>query len=161
MTPGFRIRPATAADDEAVSAVLLAAGLDAWAAFLGAERIVAAVRGRRQPADLVAVDEEGVFAFVAWEEATGEILRLYTHPRGHGLGAGQALLARALDALRAAGRTEAWLNTEARNEGARRFYAGQGWVEEGPPRIRDWHGARLVEPRYVKRLGRTDSGASA
>jgi hypothetical protein len=27
-----------------------------------------------------------------------------------------------------------------------------GWVEDGPPRVRHWHGARLVEPRYVKRL---------
>ena len=152
MTRRYRIRPATPADAEAISAVLLAAGLQAWAAFLGAERIEAANRGREHRADLVAVDGQGVFAFVAWDEATGEIQRLYTHPRGQGRGAGRELLSRAVDALRAAGRTEAWLNTEARNEDARRFYERQGWIEDGAPRIRDWHGARLVEPRYVKRV---------
>jgi RimJ/RimL family protein N-acetyltransferase len=148
----FHIREATPADAPAVGDVLLAAGLDAWASFLGADRITAANTGRRHPADLVAADDEAVFAFVAWDRDTGEITRLYTHPRGQGRGAGRALLDRALDALRAAGRTEAWLNTEERNTGARAFYARQGWTEEGPPRIRDWHGARLVEPRYVKRL---------
>ena len=148
----FRIREATPADAQAISAVVLAAGLRAWGSFLGAERIAAANRGRTHPAHLVAVDDEGVFAFVAWDETTGEITRLHTHPRGQGRGAGRELLGRALDALRSAGRTQAWLNTEERNTQARRFYERRGWVEDGPPRIRDWHGARLVEPRYVKRL---------
>lgn len=148
----FRIRCATSSDGEAISAVLVAAGLQAWGPFLGHDRIEAANRGRRHPADLVAVDDEGVFAFVAWDEETGEITRLYTHPRGQGRGAGRRLLDCALDALRAAGCREAWLNTEERNVAARRFYERQGWVERGPPRVRHWHGARLVEPRYVKRL---------
>jgi ribosomal protein S18 acetylase RimI-like enzyme len=152
MTGGFVIRTATAEDADAISSVLLAAGLEAWSEFLGANRIEAANRGRRHPANLVAVDEEGVFAFVAWDAATGEIERLYTHPRGQGRGAGGALLARAEDALRAAGRQVAWLNTEARNEAAQRFYKGQGWVEDGSPQLREWHGARLLEPRYVKQL---------
>jgi ribosomal protein S18 acetylase RimI-like enzyme len=152
VTGSYRIGAATPADSDAISVVLLEAGLHAWSAFLGAERIEAANRGRKHPADLVAVDEEGIFAFVAWDETTGEIERLYTHPRGQGRGAGRELLNCALDALRAAGCTEAWLNTDVRNEGARAFYERAGWVEEGPPRIRDWHGARLVEPRYVKRL---------
>lgn len=132
--------------------MLLAAGLEAWESFLGPGRIEAANRGRRHPADLVAVDHEGVFAFVAWDAESGEITRLYTHPRAQGRGAGSRLLECALDALRAAGCSEAWLNTEERNVGARRFYERQGWIEEGPPRVRDWHGARLVEPRYAKRL---------
>jgi GNAT superfamily N-acetyltransferase len=152
MAASFRIRPATPTDAAAVSDALLEAGLAAWAPFLGADRIEAANRGREHPADLVAEDGQGVFAFVAWDVATGEILRLYTHPRGQGRGAAGALLRAAEDALRAAGCREAWLNTEARNVGARRFYEREGWVEEGPPRVRDWHGARLVEPRYVKRL---------
>jgi GNAT superfamily N-acetyltransferase len=152
MTGGFVIRTAAAEDADAISSVVLAAGLEAWSEFLGADRIEAANRGRRHPANLVAVDEEGVFAFVAWDEATGEIERLYTHPRGQGRGAGGALLTRAEDALRAGGCQVAWLNTEARNEAASQFYKGQGWVEDGPPQIRDWHGARLLEPRYIKQL---------
>jgi GNAT superfamily N-acetyltransferase len=147
----FRIRPATPADERAVSDVLSAAALDAWASFLGHDRLERANRGRRHPADLVAEDDEGVFAFVAWDDESGEITRLYTHPRGQGRGAGSRLLGCALDALRAAGCSEAWLNTEERGA-APRFYEHRGWVEQRPPRVRDWHGARLVEPRYVKRL---------
>ena len=78
------------ADAVAINEVLIAAGVAAWGGFLGAERIHIANRGRTHPADLVAVDGEGVLAFVAWDVATGEILRLYTHPRGWGQGAGGA-----------------------------------------------------------------------
>jgi len=149
---GWTVRPATRDDADAIAAVLTAAGVEAWGGFLGAERIEAATRGSAHPADLVAVDDLGVLGFVAWDAATGEILRLYTHPRAQGRGAGRALLDRALDALRAAGCGQAWLNTEERNAGARRFYERHGWREEGAPRVRDWHGARLCEPRYVKDL---------
>ncbi len=135
-----------------MSEVLTAAGFAAWSQFLGRKRIEEANRGRRHPADLVAVDEDGVFAFVAWDASSGEILRLYTHPRGAGRGAGAALLARALDALRRTGCAQAWLNTEERNVGARKFYEHRGWREEGPARVREWHGIRLREPRYVKDL---------
>jgi GNAT superfamily N-acetyltransferase len=139
-------------DAAAVADVLTAAGIAAWGAFLGTERIETATRGAEQPADLVAVDAEGVLGFVAWDAATGEILRLYTHPRAWSGGAARALLDRALDALREAGCRRAWLNTEERNERARRFYERHGWREEGSPRVRDWHGARLREPRYVRDL---------
>jgi ribosomal protein S18 acetylase RimI-like enzyme len=148
----WTLRPATGDDAAAISEVLTAAALSAWAHFLGAERIEATTRDRRHPANLVAVDDEGVFAFAAWDASSGEILRLYTHPRGRGRGAGRALLDRALEALRAAGCTQAWLNTEERNEPARRFYERLGWREEGAARVRDWHGARLREPRYVREL---------
>lgn len=148
----WRIRAATDDDAPAVRAVLVAAGVAAWAGFLGAERIEAATAGRAQPADLVAEDDEGVVAFVAWNAASGEIEQLYAHPRAWGSGAASALLARALDALRAAGVRTAWLKTEERNVRARRFYEREGWREEGEPRVRDWHGARLREPRYVKDL---------
>jgi GNAT superfamily N-acetyltransferase len=100
---GWTIRAAVPADAPAVGAVLTAAGIAAWRSFLGSERVAAANEGRTHPADLVAEDEKGVLAFVAWDEATGEILRLYTHPRAWGRGAGAALLDRALEALRAAG----------------------------------------------------------
>lgn len=148
----FEIRAATPDDADAVSDVLLAAGVEAWSSFLGRERVETANRGRRHPADLVAVDDDGVFGFVAWDTATGEVSRLYVHPRGQGAGAGAALLAAAVEALRAAGCEEAWLNTEERNTAARRFYEQQGWEQRGPARVRDWHGARLVEPRYAMRL---------
>ena len=148
----FHIRRATPDDAEAISDVLLQASLGAWGWFVGYERIEAANRGQRHPANLVAEDDEGVFAFISWDDRNGEIERLYTHPRGQGRGAGAALLDAAEDALREAGCTEAWLNTEERGTATRRFYENRGWVESGPPRVRDWHGAHLVVPRYVKRL---------
>jgi GNAT superfamily N-acetyltransferase len=148
----WEIRPATEADAAEISSVLTAAAIAAWGEFLGADRIKRATIDLRHPADLVAADAEGVLAFVAWDAATGEIVRLYTHPRAWGRGAGRALLDRALDALRAAGRTQAWLNTEERNSRTRAFYLRQGWREEGPPRVRIWHGAPLREPRYVRDL---------
>jgi GNAT superfamily N-acetyltransferase len=148
----WRIRAATPADAAAVSEVLAAAGVAAWSGFLRRERIGEANRGRRHPADLVAVDDDGVFAFVAWDSCTGEILRLYTHPRAWGRGVGGALLDRALDSLRQAGCAQAWLNTEERNVAVRRFYERRGWRDEGPVRVREWHGALLREPRYVRGL---------
>jgi GNAT superfamily N-acetyltransferase len=150
--PSWSIRPATDADEEMISEILVAAGRGAWGPFLGEARVEEANRGRVHPADLVAVDEEGVLAFVSWTATTGEIDRLYTHPRGWRRGAGRALLERAVEALRAAGLRQAWLVTEERNEGARRFYESVGWRMEGPARVRDWHGVRLREPRYVKDL---------
>ena len=148
----WSLRPAAEGDAEAIGEVLVAAGRAAWGSFIDEGVIEAANRGMAHPADLVAVDGAGVLAFVAWDAETGEITRLYTHPRGWGRGAAGALLDRALDGLRAAGRAQAWLNTEERNEIARRFYERSGWREEGPARVRDWHGVRLREPRYVKDL---------
>jgi ribosomal protein S18 acetylase RimI-like enzyme len=152
LTAAYRIRPATPADADAISEAMFQAGLDAWGPYLGTERMQLWTQDRQYTADLVAEDDRGVFALVAWDEHTGEVERLYTHPRGQGRGAGTELLRRAEEALRAAGCTEAWLNTEERNTGARRFYERNGWAEKGSPRVRDWHGAHLVEPRYAKRL---------
>jgi len=149
MGESWSIRRADLADAEEVSAVLRRAGLAAWGAFLGADRIEQANAGRRHPADAVAADADGVFAFVAWHEETGEISRLYTDPRGQGRGAARALLDVALDALGEAGRRQAWLYTEERNEAAIGFYLNHGWRIEGEPREREWHGAHLVELRLV------------
>ena len=146
------IRPPDGADGPAIGELLIAAGIAAWGSFLGAERIEAASSDRTHPADLVAADDEGVLGFVSWDETSGEILRLYTHPRGWGRGAGRALLERALLALREAGREQAWLHTEERNERGCGFYERLGWRRDGEVRVREWHGVTLREPRYVKDL---------
>lgn len=146
------MRPPTPADGAAISAVLTAAGVAAWGAFLDPELIEAATRDADHPCDLVALDDQGVCGFVAWDSASGEILRLYTHPRAWGRGAGGSLLDAALDALRAAGCTRAWLHTEERNERARAFYKRHGWRRDGTEPVRTWHGAQLRETRYVKKL---------
>lgn len=145
----WRLRAPSPADGEAMAAVLTEAGVAGWGGFLGEDRIRAATTGAYHPADLVAADAAGLLGFVAWDEATGEIMRLYVHPRGWGSGAAKALLDAALDALRGAGCRQAWLSTEERNLRAIRFYEREGWRREGEPRVRDWHGARLCEPRFV------------
>jgi hypothetical protein len=68
----WSIRPATSADTGVISEILVAAGRLAWGPFLGEARVEEANRGRVHPADLVAVDEEGVLAFVSWNATTGE-----------------------------------------------------------------------------------------
>ena len=64
MSEPYWIRLARPDDADAISGVQLRAGLAAWSGFLGAERIEDAGRDARHPADLVAVDADGVFAFV-------------------------------------------------------------------------------------------------
>ena len=99
----WTLRPAEPDDADAISDVMLEAGAKAWA-YLGEELIRTVNQGVHHPADVVAVDERGeVFAFVSWDTDTGEIVRLFTHPRGWGYGAGQALLEAACTALRSAG----------------------------------------------------------
>jgi GNAT superfamily N-acetyltransferase len=145
----WSIRAPTPGDADAIGEVLVEAGVGAWGDFVGEDRIRDANRDVTHPADLVATDAAGtVVGFVSWETSTGEVSRLYVHPGAQGHGVGAALLARATDALRAAGRTQAWLNTEERGP-ACGFYERLGWRVEGPARVRDWHGVRLVEPRYV------------
>jgi hypothetical protein len=76
-----RLRPAAARDARAIAEVLVESAVAAWASFLGEARIRAANAGRDHPADVVAEDAEGVCGFVAWDATTGEVTRLYVHPR--------------------------------------------------------------------------------
>ena len=148
--PDWRIRPAEPADAEAVSAVFTEAGSKGWA-YLGEARVRGIIGGGRQPADLVAEDDLGILGFIAWDAATGEITHVFVDPRAWGQGAGRTLLEGACDALRSAGCTEAWLHTEERNN-AVAFYLAAGFTERGEPRIRDWHGDHLREPRFAHDL---------
>jgi GNAT superfamily N-acetyltransferase len=147
----FHLRPARSDDAPAVAQILIEAGVAAWADFLGEERIRAANADRTHPADVVAQDADGVCGFVAFNAHTGAVSRLYVDPRRWRAGVGRALLVAAEEGLRAAGVRRAWLNTEQRGP-AVGFYLRCGWRRDGAPRVRDWHGARLVEPRYVKDL---------
>lgn len=147
--PSWSLRAASAEDADAVREVIIAAAIAAWGSFVGAERIRRVNEDGGHPADLVAADAEGVFGIVSWDATSGEITRLYVHPRGWDRGAGTALLERAIDALRSAGCRRAWLNTEERGERTVAFYERRGWRRDGEIRERDWHGARLREPRFI------------
>ena len=86
---------------------------------------------------LVAEDEdEHVIVGVAEvgpsdEERVGEIYRFFVAPERWGEGVGQALMARALEQLRASGLLEALLWVHADNRRARRFYEAGGWRLDG------------------------------
>ena len=84
---------------------------------------------------LVAEDEQGIVGVVevgpSDEEGAGEIYRLFVAPERWGEGVGQALMARALEQLRASGLLEALLWVHADNPRARRFYEAGGWQLDG------------------------------
>jgi GNAT superfamily N-acetyltransferase len=71
-----------------------------------------------------------VQGFSAADPRDGTIFALFVHPDYEGRGIGRALLPRACDELRAAGFSEAKLNTGAGTR-AERFYRTDGWVEIG------------------------------
>ena len=61
----------------------------------------------------------------------GEIYRFFVAPERWGEGVGQALMARALEQLRADGFPEALLWVHVDNPRARRFYEAGGWRLDG------------------------------
>jgi GNAT superfamily N-acetyltransferase len=148
----WRLRPAKPSDGAALGGVVVAAGLEAWGPWLGADLIAAANADTIHPADFVVEDGSGVCGFVAWDGDSGEIKRLYTHPRMWGAGAGRALLDAAVSALSEAGIATAWLLTEERNLRALQFYRAHGWRIEGDPVCRQWQGVELRELRHVREL---------
>ena len=99
---------------------------------------------------LVAEDEQGIVGVVevgpSDEERVGEIYRFFVAPERWGEGVGQALLARALDELRASGFSEALLWVHADNRRARRFYEAGGWLPDGAEKEQEPFGrpVRLV-----------------
>ena len=102
---------------------------------------------------LVAVDpDHGVIGFTAVHPHDGEVFLLFVDPAHAGRGVGGMLLAAGHDALRAAGRSEAYLFTHERNERALAVYTAAGYRPDGTMRETDFRGIRLREPRLVIRL---------
>lgn len=82
------------------------------------------------------------------EEGAGELYAIYVLPEAWGSGAGPALMASALEALRAAGFAEATLWVLADNPRARRFYEREGWRVDGATRREEFLGVEVEEVRY-------------
>jgi GNAT superfamily N-acetyltransferase len=78
----------------------------------------------------------------------GEVMTFYAHPDAWGTGAGRALMAHALDELRAQGFTEAMLWVLDTNPRARRFYEIAGWNLDGGTKHQSWRNAEFDEVRY-------------
>ena len=150
-----RARPEDAA---AIAAVHVRTWQAAYEHVFGAERLAGIDPERRrlgwERALSEQFEEEDVFVaedggrIVAFAGAgpsrdasgEGELYSIYALPEAWGSGVGAALMAEALEALRARGFAEAILWVLEDNPRARRFYAREGW------RLDDGESARKVEP---------------
>ncbi|MFC7876747.1 GNAT family N-acetyltransferase [Isoptericola sp. NPDC057391] len=130
------LRPATAGDADAVARIWREGWADAHLGHvpdaLAAARTPASFRERaleRAADTTVAVRGDDVVGFVMVAE--DEVDQLYVDRAARGGDVGGALLRRAEQDVRAAGHPRAWLAVATGNAPGRRFYARQGWVDEG------------------------------
>ena len=133
------IRPSVPDDAEAIAAVQVSSFQVGLADVHSAEALATLDPAPRIPLwrerdTLVAEDEQGIVGVAevgpSDEERVGEIYRFFVAPERWGEGVGQALMARALEQLRASG-LEALLWVHADNRRARRFYEAGGWRLDG------------------------------
>lgn len=161
-TEGITLRPAAHGDAPAIGAVFDGAVRESWTYLgdLAAEPMFTPEDWEQLVSDhqppnvlLVAVDEtDGVVGYTAAHPEDGEMFLLFVHPAHAGRGIGRALLGAAHDALRAAGRTEAYLFVHEQNERALAVYAAAGYRPDGSDRVSDFRGTPIRELRLVKQL---------
>jgi ribosomal-protein-alanine N-acetyltransferase len=128
MDTPFPIRPANFADAAALAAIERRCFSDPWPleGFREVLRMPGAVA-------LVMLDaDEPVAYFLAREIlGTAEVLNLAVVPELRGQGLGARLLDAGLDAIRARGGSEVFLEVRASNAVAQRLYASRGFRTEG------------------------------
>jgi GNAT superfamily N-acetyltransferase len=110
--------------------------------------------GQRVGETVVASVDGAVAGFIM---VTGdEVEQVYVSAAHRGTGVAAVLLAEAERLVKAAGYPRAWLAVVAGNDRARRFYARQGWTDDG---LIDYPAATADGPihipahRYVKQVG--------
>jgi len=156
------LRPAVREDAPAIGAVFHAAVRAGWTylADLVAQPMFTSQDWDQLIADhlppnmlLVAAGEtNSVVGYTAVHPGDGEMFLLFVHPGYAGRGIGRTLLAAAHDALRAAGRPEAFLFVHERNERALAVYTAAGYRPDGSDRVSDFRGTRVRELRLVRQL---------
>ena len=158
----MRVRAAVPGDAEAIAAVHVAAWQEAYAHVFPAEVLGAldpAPRARhwregiRTGWTVLVTDDGSGFVSVgpardADEPELGELYAIYVTPERWGSGAGRALMAAAVEALRAARFSEAVLWVLEDNPRARRFYERAGWAVDGAAKEEEFLGTRVREVRY-------------
>lgn len=165
------IRPAAPTDLPAMVAIKHDAGLAAWPHILPPavieqlpfpDRWAAAILDRDPRVSvLVAEIDDRVVAFAVTRPSgdpdagapTGELDGFYAHPDAWDRGAGRALLKAAVEALDAAGFSDATLWTAEENHRPRRIYEIAGWKLDGAHRRRSFGEVEFVELRYRIGLG--------
>jgi GNAT superfamily N-acetyltransferase len=127
------IRRATPDDAPALAAVHVRAWRRAYADIVALEEMPTIYR-RRERWDALLADGAEVYVFDQDSRIAGfaaldgnELRAIYVDPPAQGAGVGTALLAAAIDALRAGGHDEAFLWTFEANGLARAFYERHGW----------------------------------
>jgi ribosomal protein S18 acetylase RimI-like enzyme len=110
-------------------------------------------RERRHASVFVAEDEGAIVGFASCGESRdvteeGELYAIYVLPEAWGSGAGPALMAAALAALRAGGFETAALWVLEDNPRARSFYEREGWGLDGGRREEEFLGVPVTEVRY-------------
>ena len=135
--PTPKLRPATAADAEAVAAIWHAGWRDGHLGNVPAELVAIRTpesfrtRAAARVADtVVATIEDTIAGFVM--VAGAEVEQVYVAAGHRGSGVARLLLAEAERLVAAGGHPRAWLAVVGGNERARRFYAREGWTDEGP-----------------------------
>ncbi len=112
-------------------------------------RALASYYSERGGALWLAEAGDGMVAAAPLGGGAWEISRVYVHPRRHGAGLGEALLATAERHAIAAGAAEFALWTDTRFQRAHRFYQKHGYVRAGA--VRALHDiAGTIEYRYAK-----------
>jgi ribosomal protein S18 acetylase RimI-like enzyme len=158
------VRPAVAADADAMAEVFVAAwrqaypGVvpDAVLADLDPERtarwLAGLIDGRAEGETDVAVADGRVIGFVRYgvRPEGGYVFGLYVHPAQAGQGVGRALLRHAEHGLRGRGAEVVSLHVFEANERARRLYAKAGYAPDGSTRVEPEYEA--TEIRLVKAL---------
>jgi len=131
------LRPATAEDAEAVAAIWHAGWRDGHLGNVPAELVAVRTpesfrtRAAARVGDtVVATVEDAVAGFIMVDGA--EVEQVYVAAGHRGSGVARLLLAEAERLVATGGHPRAWLAVVAGNERARRFYAREGWTDEGP-----------------------------
>ncbi len=144
MADSFQLRPASAADLQALDALERAAFSDPWTAAQLAQTL-------RQDSTISLVIEEAAGRLVAYafgrvlmDEA--EILTLAVHPSQRRGGLGRRLLEGVLAAMAIRGIRFVWLEVRVSNEAARALYTEAGFIASG---VRRSYYRRPVEDALV------------
>jgi GNAT superfamily N-acetyltransferase len=158
-----RVRRASVRDAAAIADVHTRSWQAAYEHVFGAERLATISVERRRALweqaiagdrDTFVAERGGrVVGFVSAgpardDDAGGEVGEIYTLPESWGTGAGAALMAAALEALRAHGYADAILWVLEDNPRARRFYEREGWALDGGRKTDRFLGLDVAEVRY-------------
>lgn len=121
---------------------------EAWGEFLSGDRDRRATFVAGRAGEIIGFADLGPSRDPDTSDATGELYAIYVLASEWGRGAGRALMAASLEAMRAAGFREAILWVLEDNPRTRRFYERGGWELDGAEKLDRHLGVEVAEVRY-------------